>query len=134
MIHLGDFSFYNAEKTKAIFNRLSGRKHLIMGNHDRSHSRTWWKNIGFDSVSDYPIILEEKYILSHEPIGDIGSGPFLNIHGHIHLNKISNVRDDKRYFNVSVDVTDFKPVAFELIKGEFQKRFKYCLGMEDKDE
>lgn len=35
--HLGDFAFslkQNADRVRAIFNRLKGRKHLVIGNHD----------------------------------------------------------------------------------------------------
>lgn len=33
--HLGDFSFGSPNYTKDIFKRLNGKKHLIIGNHDR---------------------------------------------------------------------------------------------------
>jgi calcineurin-like phosphoesterase family protein len=32
--HLGDFSCHDEPRTKQIFNRLQGRKRLILGNHD----------------------------------------------------------------------------------------------------
>ena len=32
--HLGDFSVHDEGRTKQIFNRLQGRKRLILGNHD----------------------------------------------------------------------------------------------------
>ncbi|KAB1089385.1 hypothetical protein F4V91_06900 [Neorhizobium galegae] len=32
--HLGDFSCHDEARTKQIFNRLQGRKRLILGNHD----------------------------------------------------------------------------------------------------
>lgn len=33
--HLGDFTFTDREKSQKIFDRLNGRKHLIVGNHDK---------------------------------------------------------------------------------------------------
>lgn len=36
---LGDFSWYKEDKTLEILNRLSGRKVLIKGNHDRVSPR-----------------------------------------------------------------------------------------------
>lgn len=121
VLHLGDFSFYSAENTKKIFDKLRGRKRLILGNHDKSHSSTWWKKIGFEDVSRVPIIWEGKYILSHEPI-EINIGDFLNVHGHVHSSKDFSLRDSKRHFNVSVDVTAFRPVTFDSIMEEFKKR------------
>ncbi|QKN88507.1 phosphoesterase [Vibrio phage vB_ValS_X1] len=36
IFHLGDFSFYGAEKTKSIIDRLNGKVVWIRGNHDKS--------------------------------------------------------------------------------------------------
>ena len=46
----GDFSFHNKEKTKCILSQLRGHKTLIMGNHDKARSVSWWKEVGFDDV------------------------------------------------------------------------------------
>ncbi|ARQ58931.1 metallophosphoesterase domain-containing protein [Rhizobium sp. Kim5] len=32
--HLGDFSYHDEARTKAIFSQLKGRKRLVLGNHD----------------------------------------------------------------------------------------------------
>lgn len=112
VFHLGDFSFYNKEKTKAIADRLNGKKFLILGNHDRGRSKSWWLDAGFDEVSEYPIIYESFYILSHEPIYMNKHMPYVNIHGHIHSQKY----EGKHYFNACVEHYDYKPVAFEEIR------------------
>ena len=58
----------------------------------------------FDEVYEGPLMIAEKLILSHEPV-DV---PWAyNIHGHIHDSKHKN---DKRHFNVCVDVTDYQPI------------------------
>lgn len=115
---LGDFSFYPFDKTKEIFDRLNGRKHLIMGNHDRAHTRTWWKRIGFDIVINNPIIFyKEKLILSHEPIKAFELPNYwINIHGHIHTKKLDSwIYPIRRYINISADATDFKPVKLSTL-------------------
>lgn len=124
---LGDFSFYPFNKTKEIFDQLNGIKHLIMGNHDRSHTRTWWKRIGFDIVINNPIIFyKEKLILSHEPFKELPKD-FVNIHGHLHSKKLTyervilgltskNINIREKYINVSVDVINFKPILLEKIQ------------------
>lgn len=38
--HLGDFSFADERNTRIIFNRLKGRKRLILGNHDMHRDGT----------------------------------------------------------------------------------------------
>lgn len=110
---LGDFCFGNKEKVLEITSQLNGRKHLITGNHDSSHAYQWWLDCGFEFVSKHPIIYEDRYILSHQPtLYDVGSG-FYNIHGHVH-GRESDL--DNRFFNVSVEVIDYKPINFNIVK------------------
>lgn len=109
---LGDFCFGNKALVKSIVSRLNGRIHLIQGSHDGSHSYEWWKECGIEFFSKYPIVYEDKYILSHEPINENLIGQFYNIHGHIH----SNNHPNKRYFNVSVEAINYRPINFEEVK------------------
>ena len=68
-----------------------------------------------------PIILDEyKIMLSHVPLPDakIKEG-YINLHGHIHNKKISddypkNYTENK-HVNLSVDVTNYKPVSLDKI-------------------
>ncbi len=84
---LGDFSFYDKEKSKELLSRLKGIKKIVLGNHDR-HSVSWFYDVGFTYVSDYPIVWSDDYILSHEPIE---GGDRTNIYGHIHLHNSINI-------------------------------------------
>lgn len=112
VFHLGDFSFLNRDKTKAIVERLHGYKVLILGNHDRGRSRSWWLDAGFDEVSEYPIVYQGFFFLSHEPMYMNKHMPYVNVHGHIHGQKY----EGKSYFNVSVEHWEYKPVPFEQIR------------------
>ncbi|KQX64667.1 metallophosphoesterase [Paenibacillus sp. Root444D2] len=112
VFHLGDFSFLNKERTKAIVSELNGYKILILGNHDRGRSRTWWLEVGFDEVSEYPIIYKNFFFLSHEPMYMNKQMPYVNVHGHIHSQKY----EGRHYFNVSVEHWDYTPVSFEQIR------------------
>mgnify|MGYP000043454190 CR=1 FL=1 len=109
---LGDVSFYNKAKTKEIMENLNGYKTLIIGNHDKARSLTWWKETGIQEVYQYPIIYNEFYILSHEPVYLSENMPYANIHGHIHHLKYA----DKQFFNVSVECINYTPIHFEKIK------------------
>jgi len=112
VFHLGDFSFWNRERTKQIVSQLNGYKHLILGNHDRGRSRKWWLDVGFHEVSEHPIIYQQFFFLTHEPMYMNKHMPFVNVHGHIHSQKY----EGKNYFNVSVEHSDYQPVSFEQIR------------------
>jgi calcineurin-like phosphoesterase family protein len=116
---LGDFSFYNKEKTKTIVEKLNGKKVLIMGNHDRAHSVSWWKEVGFQDVYEFPLIYKEIFILSHVPFHIIDNNihGLVNIHGHLHDNK--GIYNEAFYYNASVEVNNYKPINFLEIQKYF---------------
>lgn len=110
--NLGDILLNSAKSVSDIADivarmKINNKKLiLIMGNHDRelhrfiksgdlyASSYDLLKDIGFDEVYKYPILLEDKYLLSHEPIYN-GKDSKLNlIHGHTH-----DIDLDKDYFN-----------------------------------
>lgn len=115
--HLGDFAFGNKVYIKSILSQLNGKKVLIMGNHDRRIKKNpvFWLECGFDVVYDYPIIYKGDFILSHEPLADIGR--FYNIHGHIH----SRCNNSNKYINVSVEQTNYRPVNLDSIVSKYRK-------------
>ena len=45
-----------------------------------------WNTVGFDIVCAYPIIIDEWFILSHEPLYTNTNMPYANIFGHVHGN------------------------------------------------
>lgn len=130
---LGDISFGGKEDTAKIISQLQGSLVLIMGNHDRSKSRTWFLECGFDEVIKYPIILNNSIILSHEPLYLNAYMPYVNIHGHLHGNILldSNAYKEimtkwiskydikfNKYINVCLENNDFYPFSLDtLIEG-----------------
>lgn len=111
---LGDFSFYNKEKSAQILRKLKGMKYLVMGNHD-SHSVTAYYDMGFHRVYDIPVILEDFWILSHEPLYINSNMPYANIFGHVHGNKEYSDFSGQS-FCVSVERINYTPVTFHEIK------------------
>lgn len=107
VIHLGDVSFYNKDKTRHIITNLNGRKMLIMGNHD-NHSESFYKDCGFHTVSRFPIVWNEFYLLSHAPLALSETTPYFNFYGHVH--------NDSKYVDtltskcVSVERTNYTPI------------------------
>ncbi len=113
IINNGDFSFkFSKERVQNIIKNLPGYKILILGNHDKSKSVNWWQSVGFNEVYKYPIIFENFYILSHEPVYLNSHMPYVNIHGHLHSKNF----ESKQYVNISVENTNYKLVNFETIR------------------
>jgi len=110
---LGDISFYTKDKTKEIISQMNGKKILIKGNHDLSHSNSWFKDVGFIEVYSHPIILDDFYILSHAPVYLNKHMPYVNIHGHMHSKHMDS---SLNYYNVSVECLNYTPVLFSDIQ------------------
>ena len=137
LLILGDFLF-DGEHYDEYIERLSKKKcriKLVMGNHD---SMKLYKEDIFEI--QLPLFSYKNTWLSHAPIHPQElRGRYGNVHGHLHLEKvriekkfqnyddnwrpfISEVTtEDPRYFNVNLDVNDYKFVNFEEIKGYFNK-------------
>jgi calcineurin-like phosphoesterase family protein len=142
--HLGDFALGKPEDAKPIFDQLRGRKHLILGNHDRS--RAAMLGLGFETVQkgttmypsgfDWP---KPHILLEHHPRTEVylrSRGYSLQLCGHVHQ-KWARARTETRIWtdgtsyihgtpdrqgmviNVGVDVRGFQPATLEeLLDGE----------------
>lgn len=110
--HLGDFALGSGDYLDIVKN-LNGRKFLIMGNHDTKTPKHYLE-CGFEFVSKNPIIIQDKYILSHHPRqGDIGR--FKNIHGHCHW--IGKKDISGNHFDASCERINYTPILLdEIIK------------------
>ena len=135
---LGDFS-WQFQKIPQLLERLPGRKVLIVGNHSKCFKEIYgissgtkytdfYKHAGFSEIYRSLVIdiAGQLVNLSHfpyrnddpEPTYDdryramrlVNDGRWL-IHGHIHQRRM--LQD--RMINVSVEVTDYKPVSLETI-------------------
>lgn len=110
----GDFSAYGFEKSREICTSLNGEKFLVMGNHDTQDEQYYYK-CGFSGVSCYPIIYENFWIISHEPLYINRNMPYVNIFGHVHANPLYK-NFSEQSFCVSAERTDYRPVEFSEIK------------------
>ena len=108
IIFLGDIG-----DTECI-KKIRGYKVLIMGNHDKG--ATTYKNV-FDEVYEGPLMINDKIMLSHEPL----SLPpcFFNIHGHDH----SGQTILPNHLNVCAEWIYYTPISLiSLLKmGAFSK-------------
>lgn len=120
--HLGDFSFGGAEN---FFHRLNGKKHLIIGNHDRRKILTLpWASQPVHyhemKINDGEGI-QRELILFHYPIEEWDNfyKGSIHLHGHVHGKKMQEV--EKVRVDVAVDCHGFKPVTIDEILLASQK-------------
>ena len=133
---IGDLFFggtRSPEEYKQILNQLSGKKYLVLGNHDNSWSKHFDLSSCFEDVAlMMEINYNKKYTLTlcHYPMmswKDDRNGSGYMIHGHIHNRKDDNffslIRANANMLNAGVDINGFRPVTFEeLIKNN--RRYK----------
>ena len=88
-IYLGDLcdpGVTDIKKLKAIVSSIPGYKVLCKGNHD-TQDDTFYREIGFDVVCEICVI--HNLVFSHKPVR-VPMG-YLNIHGHLHTEKMSTL-------------------------------------------
>jgi calcineurin-like phosphoesterase family protein len=121
----GDFFDFNnctGPEATDIINKLNGKIILIVGNHDREYTDFFEEHLY--KVIDYPIILDEFWIVSHEPLYINENMPYANIFAHIHNNPMYKTVS-KRSFCTSTERNHFTPILFDDIKKAVMEENKY---------
>ena len=116
--HLGDFGA--AGREAEIVRQLSGRILLVKGNHDKQ-SNEYYRQAGFAEVYDLPVLFENFWLLSHEPLYVNANMPYANLFGHVHASPLYKDYSSQHYC-VSVERIGYQPVAFETIKETVAKQ------------
>ena len=109
-LHIGCDS-YHMEQAK----KLNGKKYLVRGNHDTESDEFYISECGFAKVYDHPIIVDDFWILSHEPMYINKYFPYANIFGHVHDNP-SYATFSSRHYCICVERTDYTPITFDAVK------------------
>lgn len=114
---LGDFAVGKADEARraavrAIFDAIPGRKHLVLGNHDRP----WIRGLPWDSLTqmaDIPVD-GRRLVLCHYPMITWPGARrgALQLFGHVH----GNWRGTRNSINVGLDVWEFRPVTLPEIE------------------
>lgn len=113
--HLGDVAI--PRSGIHVLGRLNGTKILIAGNHDSKYIKDM--DPYFKAVRAHWKL--DRLALSHVPIHPDSIGSFqCNVHGHLHYREVllPTGEIDSRYFNVSVERLDYRPIEL----GELQDR------------
>lgn len=133
--HLGDVC-YKCGNRDQIMSRLNGEKVLIKGNHDKD--QLGWYMKYFKDIRG-TVHIDGNYLLSHFPIHPDSKGRFVRgLHGHIHAQTVKKkvpcavyegyeavlrfkYEVDPWYRNCCVEVNNYSPIPFEVIKEETEK-------------
>lgn len=125
---LGDFSYRSEIPVESYLERLKGKKHLIMGNHDGD----WLRGSRYDELSQYFESIDNlitikrdkmKITMCHYPMLEWSGSRYASqgtsylIHGHIHETKNEIYEyikaNQPTALNCGVDINNFEPVTFE---------------------
>jgi len=113
---LGDVSMANKIETEKLLNKINGRKHLILGNHDENI-----KNSGiFESISQIrnfnfnsELYKNVHIVLCHYPIASWDRKVFGSYHifGHCH----GRFENNGLSFDIGVDANNYYPLSLEEV-------------------
>lgn len=133
---LGDFSWYEPEKTSEILSRLNGVKYLVYGNHDwqlnkpicKNHFELMVERIELE-VEDQDTLMNIKnvnarkiqmLVLDHYPMLSWNKAYHGSLHlfGHVHGRNPGVGRS----MDVGVDVQNMTPVSYTYIKESLKNK------------
>lgn len=117
--HVGDFAI--KQDWIQIARWLHGHKRLVRGNHDIFQTSRYI-GAGFEEIHGARIIAD--LLLTHIPVHPTAlRRNWVNVHGHVHNNHGDTSRTahlGPKYFNVSTEVLQHKPITIEQIKAEME--------------
>ena len=124
---LGDFAYRNEKPEEWYLSRLKGKKHLIIGNHDKKLLANETAMKFFESVDKMLHVTDEgnQICLCHYPIAEwfgYHKGHY-HIYGHIHNHDdevAQFMRSRERAFNAGCMLHNYMPVTFV----ELQHRYR----------
>ena len=133
---LGDFFLdTDYDYINEVLDKLNGRIHLVVGNHDTPSKITWytsWNNIV--EIADALRIRYKKreFFLCHYPVltASLEQDPdraVINLFGHTH-SKDKFYEDCPYMYNVAVDANDNRPVSIDEIVTAFNAKVEECIA------
>ena len=133
VFHLGDFCLGGAAEWTTILDRLNGKIHLIIGNHDLKNLRQGFVSRFEEVVMQRHIVIDKHSIyLNHYPFLCF-SGAYKDdvwqLFGHVHTRKNNTGIDANRLqhlyptqYDVGVDNNNFTPVSYDQVQKIIEKQ------------
>ena len=128
---MGDLMFRNEKPAAWYLDRLKGKKHLFIGNHDGRWMKTVDLDRYFESVSMMGTFSDGQHKIPgcHYPMmtwPSSGKNGYM-VFGHIHANKDAGywpmIAASPLMLNAGVDINGFAPVSFDEMETN-NERFK----------
>ena len=127
---LGDFCYCSDKDPSFYLKQLKGRKHLIIGNHDKATIKSVSALKYFESVERLQHIKDRDYnvIVCHFPLATwnaIRRGSY-HVYGHIHSDRndvFEFMKTRERALNAGCMINNYEPVTIEELI-ENNKRFQ----------
>ena len=111
--HLGDFAFRGVKSQSDYLVRLSGRKHLIWGNHDAAIAREapgWTSSQAMAEITVEGVrLVLLHYAMRVWPRSHYGA---IHLYGHSH----GKLPGDRQSLDVGVDCWDYRPISLTDIQ------------------
>lgn len=126
----GDFSFKSGKNPKKYLDRLNGKKHLIIGNHDGSVLKDPVCRRCFVEIKDRMEVKDgnRMVVIDHYPLVEWNGfyRGVVHFYGHIH-NNVNNatysiVKQIPNAYNIGADILGFTPRTFDEVI-ELNKKF-----------
>lgn len=120
---IGDFAYRSATSVKSIVEKLAGRKHLVVGNHDVKWMKTCVPENLFVEIGHALYAVDDKnrrLWMCHYPCMTWPGSKYessYHIYGHIHNNKPEEfwqlLQKYDRALNAGAEVNGYMPVTLE---------------------
>lgn len=133
VFHLGDFAHGGSRLWNDILHALTGRKYLILGNHDMKALRQGYMG-QFEHVAHQMTIKVggQTIVLNHNPFLCYGGSyrDVWQLFGHVHSGPASHTGLDHPrlrmlfplQYDVGVDNNDFRPISFAEVKAKIESQ------------
>ena len=109
----------NKADLQKLIKSLNGNITLIAGNHDVDNLDFYAGGCKM-KVYEYPILVDDFWILSHNPMYVNDMSPYANIFAHVHNNLIYKTVT-RRSYCVSAERIHFTPINFDEVVSEIMK-------------